>query len=278
MASGASRFVTTGRSSKGSSTGTAPARWRDVPAEFGPWQTVWKRHRRLAGDGTWDKVRAALLSRGRRGREAGLAAQRGLHGQPGPPARHEPDPSRARHRGHSRITRICWPSPLTTPSAAPVAGCRPRSTSSSTPAGCRWWSSSAPGRAGTHRCSQRCSSSCGSPVGPGRPRSTPAALLGRQGVLLARHPRDAARPRDHRRHRRTGRPGRPPQTPRVQGRQATAFDAHRYKDRNVVERSYNAIKQWRALATRYDKLAITYRAGLLIRAVVMWLQALGDTP
>lgn len=44
----------------------------------------------------------------------------------------------------------------------------------------------------------------------------------------------------------------------------------------VVERSYQAIKQWRALATRYDKLAVTYSAGLLIRAVVMWLQALGD--
>lgn len=36
--------------------------WRDVPAEFGPWQTVWKRHRRLAGDGTWDRVLAALLT------------------------------------------------------------------------------------------------------------------------------------------------------------------------------------------------------------------------
>jgi len=36
--------------------------WRDVPAEFGPWQTVWKRHRRLAGDGTWDRVLAVLLS------------------------------------------------------------------------------------------------------------------------------------------------------------------------------------------------------------------------
>lgn len=36
--------------------------WRDVPAEFGPWQTVWKRHRRLAGDGTWDQVLAALLA------------------------------------------------------------------------------------------------------------------------------------------------------------------------------------------------------------------------
>ncbi|GJF01842.1 hypothetical protein PSD17_08060 [Pseudonocardia sp. D17] len=38
--------------------------WRDLPREqFGLWQTVWKRHRRYAGDGTWDKVLAALLAR-----------------------------------------------------------------------------------------------------------------------------------------------------------------------------------------------------------------------
>ena len=36
--------------------------WCDVPVEFGPWQTVWKRHRRLAGDGTWDKVLQRLLT------------------------------------------------------------------------------------------------------------------------------------------------------------------------------------------------------------------------
>ena len=37
--------------------------WRDLPREqFGPWQTVWKRHRRFAGDGTWDKVLGALLA------------------------------------------------------------------------------------------------------------------------------------------------------------------------------------------------------------------------
>lgn len=36
--------------------------WRDVPREFGPWQTIWKRHRRYAGDGTWDRVLQALLS------------------------------------------------------------------------------------------------------------------------------------------------------------------------------------------------------------------------
>ena len=36
--------------------------WRDLPVEFGPWQTVWKRHRRFAADGTWDRVLAALLA------------------------------------------------------------------------------------------------------------------------------------------------------------------------------------------------------------------------
>ena len=36
--------------------------WRDLPADFGPWQTVWKRHRRFASDGTWDAVLTALLS------------------------------------------------------------------------------------------------------------------------------------------------------------------------------------------------------------------------
>ena len=37
--------------------------WRDLPrSEFGPWQTVWKRHRRYAADGTWDRVLAELLA------------------------------------------------------------------------------------------------------------------------------------------------------------------------------------------------------------------------
>jgi len=41
--------------------------WRDVPHEFGPWQTLWKRHRRYSGDGTWDRIHARLL------RDAGAA-------------------------------------------------------------------------------------------------------------------------------------------------------------------------------------------------------------
>lgn len=30
--------------------------WRDLPARFGPWQTVWKRHDRWSADGTYDRV------------------------------------------------------------------------------------------------------------------------------------------------------------------------------------------------------------------------------
>ena len=37
--------------------------WRDLPGTFGPWQTVWKRHRRFSSDGTWDKILAVLLAR-----------------------------------------------------------------------------------------------------------------------------------------------------------------------------------------------------------------------
>jgi putative transposase len=36
--------------------------WRDLPKVFGPWQTVWAWHRRLAGDGTWDRIHARLLA------------------------------------------------------------------------------------------------------------------------------------------------------------------------------------------------------------------------
>jgi transposase len=34
--------------------------WRDLPEQFGPWQTVWKRHKRFSTDGTWDKILAQL--------------------------------------------------------------------------------------------------------------------------------------------------------------------------------------------------------------------------
>lgn len=38
--------------------------WRDLPEEFGPWQTVWKRHFRYATDGTYDAILRAVAQAG----------------------------------------------------------------------------------------------------------------------------------------------------------------------------------------------------------------------
>ena len=36
--------------------------WRDVPAVFGPWQTIWTWHRRLAAAGAWDVLLSRLVA------------------------------------------------------------------------------------------------------------------------------------------------------------------------------------------------------------------------
>jgi transposase len=108
-------------------------------------------------------------------------------------------------------------------------------------------------------------------TGPGRPRTTPTALRadkayssrGHRALLRSRgitavipEPADQA---GHRR-RRGPRGGRP-----------VSYDVSDYRNRNVVERFFNRIKNWRALATRYDKHALTYRGGLILAAILDWL-------
>jgi transposase len=56
----------------------------------------------------------------------------------------------------------------------------------------------------------------------------------------------------------------------------TSFDSSGYKGRNVVERAFDKAKHWRGVATRYDKLALTYRAGFVMGLTVEWLKLLGD--
>jgi transposase len=49
------------------------------------------------------------------------------------------------------------------------------------------------------------------------------------------------------------------------------FDAERYKWRNVIERTNCRLKEFRAIATRYDKLARNFLAGLcLVTALIYW--------
>ena len=50
------------------------------------------------------------------------------------------------------------------------------------------------------------------------------------------------------------------------------FDAEAYKGRNVVERAFNKLKDWRVLATRYDKHALIYRGGMVLASIVLWLK------
>lgn len=48
------------------------------------------------------------------------------------------------------------------------------------------------------------------------------------------------------------------------------FDAEAYKRRNLVERAFSRLKDFRRIATRYDKLACTYAAAICIAAMVCW--------
>jgi transposase len=50
------------------------------------------------------------------------------------------------------------------------------------------------------------------------------------------------------------------------------FDRHAYKGRNVIERSFCRLKDFRRIATRYDKLARNFFAAVQIAALVAyWL-------
>lgn len=104
----------------------------------------------------------------------------------------------------------------------------------------------------------------------GRPRTRPDVVLADK-AYSSRAIRDHLRrrgiravipvPADQRGHRlrRGRRGGRPP-----------AFDRETYKQRNTVERCINRLKQWRGIATRYEKTATTYLAGLHIAGIFLW--------
>ena len=107
-------------------------------------------------------------------------------------------------------------------------------------------------------------------TGQGRPRTRPEAVIADKAYSAGTY-RRALRARGIHavipqksdeitaRARRGHRGGRPPQ-----------LNTTAYRGRNVVERHFALIKQWRGLATRYDKLAITYRAAVVLAACLTW--------
>jgi transposase len=107
--------------------------------------------------------------------------------------------------------------------------------------------------------------------GPGRPRTRPGRVLADKGYssrairsyLRARRIRATIperRDQQASRARRGSRGGRPP-----------AFDPLAYRRRNVVERCFAQLKQYRAIATRYDKTALSYQAMIDLATLKLWL-------
>jgi putative transposase len=53
------------------------------------------------------------------------------------------------------------------------------------------------------------------------------------------------------------------------GGRPPAFDTGLYSNRNTVERGFSRLKQWRGIATRYDKYALAYLGGVTLAAIVI---------
>jgi len=49
-------------------------------------------------------------------------------------------------------------------------------------------------------------------------------------------------------------------------------DRHQYRKRDVIERFFARIKQFRRIATRYDKLASRFASFVALTATLLWLQ------
>jgi transposase len=49
-----------------------------------------------------------------------------------------------------------------------------------------------------------------------------------------------------------------------------SFDKATYKGRNVIERAFSHLKDWRRVATRYDKLARNFRATVTLAILFRW--------
>jgi transposase len=48
------------------------------------------------------------------------------------------------------------------------------------------------------------------------------------------------------------------------------FDKDAYKGRNIIERAFSHLKDWRRVATRYDKLARNFSATVILAAMFRW--------
>ena len=66
--------------------------------------------------------------------------------------------------------------------------------------------------------------------------------------------------------------------PRAMRKIQRTFDRTLYRQRNPIERTFAHLKQFRRLATRFDKLKQNFRATIAIACISRWLRQYVDTP
>ncbi|MFS0695437.1 IS5 family transposase [Streptomyces nitrosporeus] len=246
------------------------APWRDLPERYGPWQTAYERFTRWERDGTWarllvqvqvydDAVGAvewtvsvdSTISRAHQ-HAAGAPKKGGARGgRTGDSIRASADQALGRSRGGltTKIHLACDGRGL--PLAVVVT----------------------PGNVNDSTVFDAVMNELRVPrTGSGRPRRRPDAVIAdkayssrairqvlRRRGIRAVIPERADQKANRLRRGKAG--GKPP-----------AFDHELYKARNVVERCFSRLKQFRAIATRFDKLATRYKAGVCLAALILWLR------
>jgi transposase len=50
------------------------------------------------------------------------------------------------------------------------------------------------------------------------------------------------------------------------------YDRHLYKERNLIERMFNQLKNFRRIGTRYDKTALSFLSFLHLGGIYLWLK------
>ncbi|WP_460802838.1 IS5 family transposase [Microbacterium sp. GXF6406] len=246
------------------------APWRDVPERFGKWNSIYKRFNRWAEDGTWERLLAEVQKQAdaagkiewvvsidstiARVHQHGATLPRDTGGS----ANHKnpwfepPDHGIGRSRGGltTKLHLVC--DGRGRPLGMMITGGNVNDTTMMT------------ATLEDIRVPR---------LGKGRPRTRPNRVLADKG-----YPSKANRAWLRDRGIAATIPERDDQIAHRRKKSGRPIDfgdqqQERYKGRNVVERCFNKLKQWRGIAMRSDKLVRSYRAAVSLAATLIWIKS-----